>query len=173
MRRSRVFRFIIRFFVLFLTACVSFVSFLGGTSSVRILSDPENIAIPDGDIDIYFNVTDLENSHIKVPFNITNAGYFDLTNFILRFDIIMIYNSTHEIVKIYEKEANFQDIPKGQTLREAFETDSSDFINVPEDTYIDFSEPLSFKANVTVGASYALNLLSISVKIYNFDIGSV
>jgi hypothetical protein len=136
MRRSRIFRWLVRIFVLFLTTCVSLITFLGLVSARNILSDPGNISIPDGDVDMNFNVTDIENSYFKVPFNITNAGYFDLTNFYLRFDIIMLYNSTGEITKIYEKSVSFQDIPKGQTLQDVFETNSSDFKNIPEHEYV-------------------------------------
>ncbi|MFX0142170.1 MAG: hypothetical protein ACFFDN_51505 [Candidatus Hodarchaeota archaeon] len=173
MRRSRIFRWLIRIFVLFLTTCVSLISFLGIVSAGRILSDPGNISIPDGDVEMYFDLTDIENSYFKVPFNVTNAGYFDLTEFYLKFDIIMIYNITGQIAKIYEKNVNFRDIPKGQTLHDIFETNSSDFKNVPAYQYVDSSVPMLFRANVTVSASYALELLSLSVEIRDFDLGTV
>ncbi|MHA1197588.1 MAG: hypothetical protein ACTSSM_16040 [Promethearchaeota archaeon] len=57
MRPSRVFRWIVRIFLLILTTCMSVVSFLGSYSAVLILSTPGNINVPSGPIQANLNIT--------------------------------------------------------------------------------------------------------------------
>ena len=70
-RYSRVFRWVVRGFLLVFTLSLSAVSFLGGYSAMTIL-DPKvhNVNIPDGKITANFNITDPSGMYINVPFNI-------------------------------------------------------------------------------------------------------
>ncbi len=185
MRYSRLFRWIVRGFLLVFTLSLSAVSLLGGFSAMTIF-DPsvQNINIPDGDITSNFDISNPSAMYINVPFNISNTGVYNLTNIALSFQVTMTYgdastplNETTTII-IFDKEEVFDTIAQGVTLKENLTGLGSDgfiFANLPDpSTEVDwFRAPyaLEFYANLTFSASYSLNLYTFTVNIINFPVG--
>ena len=184
-RPSRVFRWVIRGFLLIFTLSLSAVSLLGGFSAVTIL-DPNvnNVNIPDGDITANFDITNPSGMYINVPFNISNSGVYDLTNIILSFQVAMTYGDASTplndttTVKIFDKEEVFDIIAQGDTLKGNLIGSGSDgfiFANLPDpSTEVDWTRTpyaLEFYANLTFSASYSLNLYTFTVNIINFPAG--
>jgi len=184
MRPSRIFRWIVRIFLLVFTLSLSAVSLLGGFSAVTILNpDSYNVNIPDGNPTYNFDISDPNNMQILVPFNITNAGVYELSDVSLRFGIWMVYGDKTNfnqttIVKIFEKEVNYGNILPGNVLKTNFNGTGSDgFIlsNIPDpDTDVDktrIPHDLEFNANFTFSSSYSLNLYTFTVNIINYTMG--
>jgi len=164
MRAARVFRWIMRIFVLFLTATMTVVSVLGGLSAVNILNNPNNIEIPSGPLSSNINITTpTDEWYISVPFKLTNAGYYDLTNLTIGFDITMD-NATRPPQLIYTDTQSFGDVLHGETLNDNY--NASDFI-MPT-IYLN----PSFTANISISAKYSLGLIYFEVEINNIDISS-
>lgn len=181
-RPSRVFRWVIRGFLLIFTLSLSAVSLLGGFSAMTILNpDVQNVNIPDGDITANFNITNPSGMYINVPFNISNSGVYDLTDIQLSFQIAMTYgnaltllNDTTTVIIFYKKQF-FGSIAQGVTLKAVLTGTGSDFVNLPDpSTEVDWTRtpyPLEFYANLTFSASYSLNLYTFSVNIINLNAG--
>lgn len=185
MRYSRLFRWIVRGFLLVFTLSLSAVSLLGGFSAMTIF-DPNvnNVNIPDGDITANFDITNPSGMYINVPFNISNSGVYDLTNIQLSFQVAMTYDDASTplndttTVKIFEKTQFFGTLPQGYTLKTNLTGSASDgFIiaNLPDpSTEVDWYRApyaLEFYANLTFSASYSLNLYTFTVNIINFPAG--
>jgi hypothetical protein len=184
MRPSRIFRWIVRIFLLIFTLSLSAVSFLGGFSAVTILDpDSYNINIPDGPIIVNFDVYNPNNMQIVVPFNISNAGVYELNDISLGFGIWMTYgdklngNQT-TVVQVFEKDVYYGTIIPGNTLKTNFNGTGSDgfiFASIPDpSTEIDWTRtphPLEFYSNFTFVSSYSLRLYTFTVHIVNFSLG--
>ena len=183
MRYSRLFRWIVRGFLLVFTLSLSAVSLLGGFSAMTIF-DPNvnNVNIPDGTITANFNITNPSGMFIIVPFNISNSGVYDLTDIQLSFQVAMTYTSiplsANITVKIFDKTQFFGDIVQGYTLKANLTGAGSDgfiFANLPDpSTEVDWTRvpyALEFNANLTFSASYSLNLYKFTVNIINFPAG--
>ena len=189
MRASRVFRLLFRILILLLALSVTIVSFLGGLSAVMILTNQDNLGLETSpDININYNYTSgvLYDANFTMPFNITNAGYFDMDNLILQVELAMNYthvdyptpgvNSTRTI-KIFEKVQNFGTVPKGSTGYFNFSGMYIDFepLNFPNMTEIDFlaSPLIEFYANFTISLDYSLGMHSISINVQNKKISEI
>ena len=175
MRPARVFRMILRIFVLVLTISMSLISFLGGLSAVKILSNPDNIKLPNGNIQANFDIQHPNSIYIKVPFKITNEGYFDLEDLYIKITIAAVDGHGDE-VEIFQKSTNFGDIPKGESLSDVYSGDYKDFIisNIYEAyLQLDYSSGITLKADIVLGAKYELGLLSLRVELYNIPVGSL
>ncbi len=184
MRTSRLFRLIIRSFLLLLASSMSLVSFLGGYSALLILGDEDNI---DLDIDIEgdpFNNT--EDFEIKIEFEINNLGYFDLEDLKIELKLYMIYdwiNKTGDgrnvttAVKLYDDDKSFKTIKSGTTKKNSIKIGPEDLLGV------NFTEimlnadqtrdpVIEFEADeVKISAKYSLGLISFKVKIEDYDLG--
>jgi len=183
MRPSRIFRWIIRIFLLVFTLALSGVSLLGGFSAVTILDpDSYNVNIPDGPIVANFDITNKVNMSISVPFNITNVGVYDLDNIILSFQIGMIYHDTLKPlnatsnVRIFDKTVNYGSVEHGTVLKDTFSGLGSDgFIlsNIPNLSEIDKTKTpdVRFHANFTFSAMYSLQLYEFTVNLINYSLG--
>jgi hypothetical protein len=148
---------------------------------VNILNDPANIGIPDGPITFHFNTTNINNSEIIVPFNITNDGYFELTDLTVRIRVNMSYyhydgigptNESRTVI-IFDSTQGFPRIQATNIFNGNLSSDSGDFIegNIPNPQNISFisSEPVGFYVDLFLSASYSLNLLSFRIEIYNIS----
>ena len=95
MRTSRVFRLLFRILILLLALSVTIVSFLGGLSAVMIFTNQNNIGIDtsNADFNLDYDIGGLNDANFTLPFNITNAGYFDIDNFQLRVELEMNYSN--------------------------------------------------------------------------------
>jgi len=192
MRTSRIFRLLFQVFITLLTLSVTVISILGGMSAFIILTNTENIGIgtDDADFNISFNMTGgLQNANFTLPFNITNAGYFDIENLQIRAEFKMNYshvdypilgvNGTRTSKKIFEKTFDgIDDIPKGSTGYFNLTGLFGDFLpgNFPNITNIDiFKTPpiFEFYANLTVSLDYSLGMHSITIYILNLKIGEL
>ena len=185
MRPSRVFRWIVRMFIFILTLSMTVVSILGALSAVMILGNMnENIKIPAGPPSTNFDITNPSSMNITIPFNITNPGYFDITNLIVDIEISMTFGNastpTNETTRtiIFNKAQTFPNIIRGQTYSGAFFGNSSDFIeaNFPNaTTEIDwFRTPvLEFHGNFTISAYYSLDLIAFVFGINNVTLGTI
>lgn len=183
MRPSRIFRWIVRIFLLVFTLALSGVSLLGGFSAVTILDpDSYNVNIPDGPIVANFDITNKPNMSISVPFNITNVGVYDLDEITLSFQIGVIYGDTSKPlnatsnVRIFDKTVNFGTVPHGQLLKNTFSGLGADgFIlpNIPDPVDVDTTRTpdLEFHANFTFSAMYSLQLYQFTVNLINYSLG--
>jgi len=181
-RYSRLFRWIVRGFLLVFTLSLSAVSLLGGFSAMTIF-DPNvnNVNIPDGDITANFDITNPSGMYINVPFNISNSGVYDLTNIQLSFQVAMTYGNASTplndttTVKIFDKSQFFGTITQGYLLKANLTGSASDFANLPDPTTeVDWYRApyaLEFYANLTFSSSYSLNLYTFTVNIINFTAG--
>ena len=170
-----MFRLIIRVFVLFLTLSMSLVSFLGGLSAVMILSNEENIKLPNGSITTNIDFSNPSGLYIKVPFEITNTGYFDLEDLFVGIKIYAV--DVHgERIEVFNKGNNFGKIIKGETLTDAYIATVDDF-NIENLLYayisLDSGSTISLKADIIVSAKYSLGLISFRVEVTNLDFGEL
>jgi hypothetical protein len=180
---------IFRVFILLLTLSITVVAFLGGLSAVMILSDPTNIGLntDDAEINIDFDLGGFQGGNFTLPFNVTNAGYFDLENLQLNLSIGVNYsqvdypdtgfNQTRH-VKIFEKNINFGTVLQGQTEDFVFSGDTNDFINAsfPDPLTINyFRTPriLEFYANFTISLDYSIGMHSLSISVIDLLLGGV
>ena len=184
-RYARLFRWVVRGFLLVFTLSLSAVSLLGGYSAMTIF-DPsvQNINVPDGEITANFDINNPSGMFINVPFNISNPGVYNLTDIQLTIQVTMIYGNAltplneTTAVRIFYKEEFFGTIANGETLKSELTGSISDgFIiaNLPDpSTEIDWYRTpyaLEFFVSLTFSASYSLNLYSFSVNIINFPAG--
>ncbi len=176
MRPSRVFRWIVRAFLLVFTLSLSAVSILGGWSAVTILNPGSNdINIPDGD---YIVNLDIGNSSIEmiVPFNISNGGVYDLSNIFLSLQIEMTFGNTSTLnndtttVEIFDISHSYGDIAPEETLIANYTGSGS--LPLSEVDRYRTPHALEFYASLTFRASYSLNLYTFTVSIIDFSIGN-
>ncbi len=182
-RPSRVFRWVVRLFLLVFTLSLSTVGFLGGFSAVTIL-DPKsyNVNVPDGPIVLNLDITNTSSMQIIVPFNITNAGVYDLTKIELSFQVSMNYGNTllpgnaSTTVKIFDKSQFYGTVAHGGFLKSSLNGNATEgFLlpNIPPLLNIDWYRTpniLEFRANLTFSASYSLNLYTFTTSIINYPI---
>ena len=178
MRVSRIFRLIARIFLYVFTISLTIVSLLGGLSAITIISNPDNVGIPDGPIEFYFDPDIAANNNITVPFNFTNDGYFTLTNLYIRIRLNMTYDhvnltgpgvNTTTTRTIFDGNQEFSPVPATKILRDNLVGDSSDF-SLPNANDIDITSPISFWGDLFLSASYSLDLLSFRIEIHNISI---
>lgn len=189
MRTSRVFRLLFRILISLLTLSVTVVSILGGMSALIIFQNPNNIGIDtsNADFNLDYDFGGLHDANFTLPFNITNAGYFDIENFQLQVELSMNYshidyptpgiNGTRT-VKIFEKSQYFGNVQKGSTGNFNFTGLFSNFLagNFPNMTEIDvFKSPplLEFYANLTISLDYSLGMHSVSINVRNIKVGEL
>jgi hypothetical protein len=181
-RPSRVFRWVVRIFLLVCSLSLSAVGLLGGFSAVTILDpDSYNVNIPDGPISGNFNITAPDDLEFNVPFNITNAGFYDLTNVALKFELGMVYDdiplAATTFIKIFEKEVVYGTVFHGSFIKDIFSGNATNgFITaeIPDPGDIDWTRvpyAVEFFANITFRSSYSLNLYTFTVNLINFPIG--
>ena len=183
-RPSRVFRWVVRLFLLVFTLSLSAVGFLGGFSAVTIL-DPHsyNVNVPDGPIVANLDIANTSSMLIILPFNITNAGVYDLTNIEISFQVSMTYGNTlllgnaSTTVKIFDKSHFYGTVAHGGFLKSSLNGTAGDgFIlaNIPPLSNIDWYRTpyiLEYHANLTFSASYSLDLYTFTTSIINYSIG--
>lgn len=176
-RPSRVFRLIVRVFLLVFTLSLSAVSILGGWSAVTMLNPGSNdINIPDGDItaNIYLGNSSVE---VIVPFNISNGGVYELSNIFIRFQVGMTFGNTSTLnndtttVQIFDTPQSYGSVLPGQTLKANYTGTGS--LPLSEVDWFRTPYALEFHANLTFSASYSLNLYTFTVNIINFSLGAM
>lgn len=174
MRPSRVFRWVVRAFLLVFTLSLSAVSILGGWSAVTILNpEGNNINIPDGPITPPIIV----NSSIQfvIPFNITNRGVYEISNIELGFKLDMRFENITNgnattTVQIFDKLQNFGNLLPGETLK-ANITGSG---TLPlSDVNTDRNPDLEFFGSLLFSASYSLNLYTFTVGVVNITMAII
>ncbi len=189
MRPSRVFRWIIRILILVLTLSVTAVSLLGGMSAIMILSNQDNIGIDydNADFNLDYNKTTgvIDNINFTLPFNITNAGFFDLEDLKLGLQISLEYahvnltgtgENISQTVKIFDKTESYPTIKKGKTLYDNFTGEYSYFApflgGIPDIADIDLTRvPIfNFYGNFTISLTYSLGLHSITFGLNNITL---
>jgi hypothetical protein len=187
MRPSRVFRLIFKIFVSLLTLSVTIVSILGGLSAVIILADPNNIAIDTGNAEFNFNPSPL-NINFTLPFNLTNAGYFDLENLEMSLDLFLNYDHVNytglglnvtRTVQIFNKSQYVGNIPQGLTENFNFTGLFDDF---NKNRIPDFSSEVDrfrgdpfmiMSANITINLDYSIGLHSLKIGLLNLTLYQV
>jgi hypothetical protein len=175
MRPSRVFRLIVRGFLLVFTLSLSAVSLLGGWSAVTILNPgSDDINIPDGPIIVNFNISG-SSMEITVPFNISNGGVYELSDIFLKFQVGMTFGNTSTLnndtttVQIFDTPVSYGSVLPGQTLKANYSGSGS--LPLTEVDWFRLPYALEFHANLTFRASYSLNLYTFTVNIINFSLG--
>ncbi|MFX0154169.1 MAG: hypothetical protein ACFE9Q_06550 [Candidatus Hodarchaeota archaeon] len=184
-------RLILKIFIIILALSVTVVTILGGLSAVIILNpNSKNIGIDyyNASFDVDFNNStgDLTVFNFTLPFNVTNAGYFDLEDLQLDIDIAVRYEHINytgdglnytRFLKYFEKQQNFGNIRKGTIGFFNYTGNISDIIFFPNAlTEINwFRTPLpdlEFFANFTIDLTYSLGLHSLSFSLLNIAIGN-
>jgi len=175
MRPSRVFRWIVRAFLLVFTLSLSAVSILGGWSAVTILNpSSDDINIPDGPLTVNLDIGN-SSMDILVPFNISNGGVYDLSNIFLRFQVEMTFGNTSTLnndtttVQIFDTPQSYGSILPGQTLKANYSGSGS--LPLSEVDWFRSPYALEFYASFTFSASYSLNLYTFTVNIINISLG--
>ncbi|MFX0177728.1 MAG: hypothetical protein ACFE85_16060 [Candidatus Hodarchaeota archaeon] len=181
MRPSRIFRWIVRIFLLVFTLSLSAVSLLGGFSAVTVLDpDSYNINIPDESeypVSADFNISNPSGMFINIPFNISNVGVYDLNDIVLGFQIRMTFGNVSAgnettTVEILNENQDFGDVLHGDTLKANFT--ATNFFNIPDPGTVDWTRSphaLEFYAGFTFSAWYSLRLYRFTVNVANFSIG--
>ncbi len=192
MRPSRVFRIIFRIFIFLLTISITLVSILGGLSAALILTTPDTIEVDtaNADFDLQINNTTfvIEAFNFTLPFNLTNAGYFDLENLNLTINLEINYshvdyptpgvNTTRQL-QIFTKSEYFGTIPKGTKGTFSFTGDLSNFdIGVFPNvtTEVDWYRgppAIEFYANLIINLDYSIGLHSITIGILDLPVGGI
>lgn len=174
MRPSRVFRWIVRAFLLVFTLSLSAVSILGGWSAVTILNPAgDDINIPDGPIIITPNIGN-SSIQISIPFNITNGGIYELSSIELGFQLDMLFENITQsndtmTVRIFSKQRFYGNVLPGETLKANFNGSAT----LPlSDVNTDRNPDLEFFASLSFRASYSLNLYTFTVAIVNVSLGT-
>jgi len=191
MRVSRVFRLIFRIFILLLTTSVTLVTVLGGMSAVLIL-DPtsNNIGVDIDDIDFNIDI-DIFGGNVNVfnftmPFDVTNAGYFDLQDLEMSFVMGVRYEHINLTVPgqndtvtaiIFEKNEIFGTVLKGATVNYNLQGNITNFLfgNFPDlltEVNLYKSPVFEFVANFTVSLVYSLGLHDLAFGGINQPIGN-
>ena len=192
MRPSRVFRTSFRIFIFLLTISLTIVSILGGLSAVLILVDQGNLGVDPDDAEFNLDINNatlaIDNIDFALPFNLTNAGYFDMENLKLNIEIAINYshvddpvpgvNTTRQI-QIFSKSQNFGTIPKGTTGFFNFTGVLNDFnlLVFPNfTTEVDWLRgppAIEFYANLTISLDYSIGLHSLTIGILNLPVGGL
>lgn len=185
MRPSRVFRLLVRIFISLLTLSVTIVGMLGGMSAFMILLNQDNIGVDPSEIDINFNPFPL-NINFTLPFNLTNAGYFDLEHLEMKIDLAMNYShvdypvlgvNESRVIKIFNKSQDFGTILKGTTGNFNYTGLFSDFnfppsLNMTSDIDWTVGPPaILFIANFTISLDYSIGLHSLTIGLTNIPVG--
>ncbi|MFX1568271.1 MAG: hypothetical protein ACFFCV_07875 [Promethearchaeota archaeon] len=192
MRPARIVRLIFRIFILFLTISVTVVAFLGGFSAFIILASPKNIGVDPNKVELNIDMNNatyvIDNINFTLPFNFTNAGYFDLENLDLNVDLAINYshidypspgiNQTRKVL-ILSKSQTFGIVKKGTTGYFNLTGLFSDFNigNFPNFTtevnWFRGPPAILFYANLTVNLDYTLGLHSITIGILDLLVGGL
>jgi hypothetical protein len=156
-------------------------------SAFMVLGNPNNIGIDPSEMDMNFSISPL-NMNFSLPFNLTNAGYFDLENLELKVDLAMNYShvdypgpgvNQSRVVKIFNKTENLGTIPNGGTGNFNFTGSFSDFhfppaFNMTSDVDWAVGPPaIVFLANFTISLDYSLGLHSLTIGIINIPVGGL
>jgi len=187
MRYSRLFRWVVRGFLLVFTLSLSSVSILGGYSAMTIFDpDVHNVKIPDGEITSNLDITNPSGMYINVPYNISNSGVYDLTNIELSFQVAMTYgdastplNETTTVI-IFSKEEIIGTVVHGGSLKSNLVgtgTDGFIIANIPDpSTEVDWTRApyaLEFYVTLTFSAFYSLDLYKFTVNIMDLPVGHI
>ncbi len=152
-----------------------------------ILGNPNNIGIDPSEIDMNFNPSPL-NINFTLPFNLTNAGYFNLENLEVKVDLAMNYShidypvpgvNESRVIKIFNKTHEFGDIPKGTTGNVNLTGIFSEFnfppsFNLTTDVDWTVGPPaIIFLANITINLDYSIGLHSLTIGLLNLRVYEV
>jgi hypothetical protein len=170
------------------------VSFLGGYSAVMILSDPNNINVPSaetsGNLTLYDPATwdkmvTYDHVYFELPFNITNAGFFDIENLQIGLDVEITYEyipgNISTTITVLSHIQTFPTIKRGTFYNGTFSAyynstaplhDGFDFASLPDKTNINIWEGFTYQADISLTCKYSLNLLSLRVAVFEFPISS-
>ncbi len=181
MRRSRVFRLIVRLFLLVLTLSVSLISFLGGLSAFLILSDvEENFNIDLDNIEGNFTITASESMYVEIPIRFKNVGYFDLEDLTIELTIYMTYgdnssNNASTTIEIFNKIQEFDTIPSGKNYKDKYKGESEDFNSddfndIKKDITISPDFPINYTGDIFVRCKYSLGFLGLRVELLDFPL---
>ena len=187
-----------RLLLLVLTLSLSLVSFLGGYSAVLILSDPDNINVPttvpapDGNLTLYDpstydKMSSFDHVFFELPFNITNAGYFDIENLQIGLSVEIEYEripgNIPTRILILDHTETFPLIERGAFYSGVYSAyynttdplhDGFNFDDLPDKANINLlATPIfSYRAEITLTCKYSLSLLSLRVTVAEFPIPS-
>lgn len=181
MRASRFIRLIFRILLYVFTISLTITTILGGLSAITIVSNPDNIGVPDGEVELYFNINTPANNNITVPFNFTNDGYFALTNLHIRVRLNMTYSHVNLTLPgvnetttrtIFDGDQTFTPVSPHETLKDELVGVAGDF-SIPDMQDIDFSVTPTFSIDIILSASYSLDLLSFRIEILGLSITEI
>lgn len=182
MRASRFFRLIFRILLYVCTISLTIVTLLGGLSAITIVSNPDNVGIPDGDIELYIDPITPANNNITVPFNFTNDGYFTLNNLYIHVRLNMTYDHVNLTTPgvnetttrtIFDGEQTFDSVSPNAILDDVQLVGVAADFSLPSISDIDFSVLPTFTIDIILSASYSLDLISFRVELLGISISSL
>jgi hypothetical protein len=166
---SKILRIIFRIALYMMTISLTLTSFFGGLSAGLIFSDfQNNIEIPAGDIEAVFELPPLypiTNLSLKIPFNITNAGYFPLEGLRMGVALNLTYNDTESQIIMSSNLEITEPILPTVEYAGIFEANNDSF-TPPEGIIV----PNEIFMNLNVSAYYSYQLLWFSVNLENIPI---
>lgn len=109
------------------------ISMVGVLTYVSIDSFCCNVIIPYDDPELKLNGSDAKSNHLSLPYKISNEGYFDIFDIMLKVEIDVVYcknNSDKESRRtIFLHEESLKRIRPGEDLMDIFEGSYDDFEN--------------------------------------------
>lgn len=187
MRTARIIRVILSIFIYALSISMSITSILAGYSAISILTTPGNINVPSGPVvsnmDLFrYSAYGEENFYTSIPFNYTNAGYFDLTdvyvNISIKFSYLDFITHQNQTIKLFTREDRYPDRNRRETYAGWFNvsTDAFNYDQIPSDIFyrIDISRDpvVEYFMDASFSAKYGMGLYAFKATINNIPLGS-
>lgn len=130
LKKSRKISCLMSIFLIISGLIISAVNILAFLS---IESISYNVLIPNDEPEFKLNISNMENTYLKIPYKISNEGYFDINDINMKLEIEYLYfknNSNEEVHRIiFSKKVNLATIKPGDILADTFKGDYSDFDN--------------------------------------------
>jgi len=166
---------------------MSITSILAGYSAINILTTPGNINLPSGaiqtNIDLYaYSKTGVQNFYVYIPFDYTNAGYFELTDLAIEVTLKIEYidSDTQEpkTIIFFNRKDAYPNVKRGEKYEGWYNIDEDDFNYnaIPENLFskIDTNrDPLiDVLADVHLSGEYGIGLYAFEARLLDLNIAS-
>lgn len=152
------------------------ISMVGVLTYVSIDSFCCNVIIPYDDPELSLNGSDPKSNHLSVPYKISNKGYFDIVDIMLKVEIDVVYcknNSDKETRRtIFIHEESLNRIRPGEEISDKFEGSYDNFDNSEILLFLeelDVSKEITRLLEIEISASLS-GLAQIYIHLEDIDI---
>lgn len=173
LNKSRKISCLMSIFLIIAGLIISAVNILAYLS---IESISYNVIIPNDEPELKLNISNMESNYLKVPYKISNEGYFDIIDIKMKVKIDYLYSnndSNKEIRRtVFSKKANLVSIKPGDELTGVFKGeylnfDNSEIILFLEE--LDISKEIKRLMDVQISASLS-GLVQFHIEFEDIDI---